>query len=70
LIYIQNRDKKTEIKIENYIYTLSKIKPLIRGRDLLKNKEIPGVDFKEKLDIYFMKQLNMEIPTKEKILKI
>jgi len=70
LIYIQNRDKKIEVKIEKYIYTLSKVKPLIRGRDLLENKEIPGKKFKEKLDAYFMKQLNMERPTKEKILKI
>ena len=70
LIYIQNRDRNIEEKIKIYIYTLSRIKPIIRGRDLLKNNEIPGVEFKEKLDIYFMKQLNMEDPTREKLLKI
>lgn len=70
LIYIQNRDKNIEIKIKNYIYNLSKIKPLIRGEDLLKNGELPGIEFREKLNIYFMKQLNMKNPTKEKILKI
>ncbi|UUV18486.1 CBS domain-containing protein [Fusobacteria bacterium ZRK30] len=70
LIYIQNRKEKIKIKIENYIYNLSKIKPLIRGEDLLKNGDVPGVEFKEKLNTYFMKQLDMEEPTKEKILKM
>ena len=69
LIYIQNKKEKIKEKIENYIYTLSKIKPLIRGEDLLKNGELPGVEFKNKLNAYFMKQLDMEEPTKEKILK-
>ena len=70
LIYIQNRKEKIKIKIEDYIYNLSKMKPLIRGKDLMKNGELPGVEFKEKLNDYFMKQLDMEEPTKEKILKM
>lgn len=70
LIYIQNRKEKVKIKIENYVYRLSKMKPLIRGEDLLKNGVVPGVEFKEKLRVYFMKQLDMEEPTKEKILNM
>ncbi|WP_028855699.1 CBS domain-containing protein [Psychrilyobacter atlanticus] len=70
LIYIQNRKEKIKIKIENYIYSLSKMKPLIRGEDLVKNGELPGREFKDKLNAYFMKQMDMEEPTKEKILKM
>ncbi|MEI6857834.1 CBS domain-containing protein [Psychrilyobacter sp.] len=70
LIYIQNRKEKIKIKIEDYIYILSKIKPLVRGEDLLKNGEFPGIEFKGKFNTYFMKQLDMEDPTKEKILKM
>ncbi|MGB6129037.1 MAG: CBS domain-containing protein [Psychrilyobacter sp.] len=70
LIYIQNKNEKIKIKIEDYIYNLSKIEPLISGKDLLKNGELPGVEFKEKLNDYFMKQLDMKEPTKEKILKM
>ena len=70
LIYIQSREEKIKIKIEKYIYTLSKTSSLIRGGDLLKNGDLPGKEFKDKLNTYFMKQLDMEEPTKEKILKM
>lgn len=70
LIYIQNRKETIKLKIENYIYKLSKIKPLVRGEDLLKDGQLPGIEFKEKLNTYFMRQLDMEDPSKEKILKV
>ena len=70
LIYIQNRKKKIKIKIENYIFTLSKMIPIIKGKDLIEHGEFPGKEFKKKLNDYFMKQMDMEKPTKEKILKM
>ncbi len=70
LIYIQNRKETIKLKVENYIYKLSKIKSLVRGEDLLKDGQLPGIEFKEKLNTYFMRQLDMEDPSKEKILKV
>lgn len=69
LIYIQNKNEEIKIKIENYIYKLSKVTPLIRGKDLLEMGESPGIEFKKKLNTYFMVQLDMEKLTKEEILK-
>ena len=69
LIYIQNKDLKIRAKLENYIYILDKIKPLIKGKDLLKMGLSPGIEFKNKLNDYFMKQLDTDEVNKEKILK-
>ena len=70
LIYVQNENIAVRAKLKNYIYILNKIKPLVRGGDLLKMGLLPGIEFKNKLDIYFMKQLDTGEVNKEKILKM
>ncbi|RUA06484.1 MAG: tRNA nucleotidyltransferase, partial [Fusobacteria bacterium] len=69
LIYIQTNENKIMEKIEKYLYKLSKSKPLITGKDLIELGITPGKEFKKKLDEYFMKQLDLELPTKNKLLK-
>lgn len=69
LIYIQTNENKIMEKIEKYLYKLSKSKPLITGKDLIELGITPGKEFKKKLNEYFMKQLDLELPTKNKLLK-
>jgi tRNA nucleotidyltransferase (CCA-adding enzyme) len=69
LIYIQCDNSNIKTKIKKYLYELSKIKPIIRGEDLLNLGFNPGKEFKIKLEKYFLKQLDMKRPTKDMILK-
>ncbi len=68
LIYIQNKDSVIRKKIKKYLYYLRVQSNIIKGKDLIELGLNPGKEFREKLGEYFLKQLDMENPTKYKLL--
>lgn len=68
LLYIEG-DGNARDKIWKYIYFLSKIKPLVTGRDLIDRGYKPGAEFRKILTEIFYKQLDFKDLTREKLLR-
>ncbi len=68
ILYLEGK-RSTREKIGGYIFNISKVHPIITGKDLIEMGYKPGPEFREILNRMLYRQLDSQNVTKEELLK-